>query len=224
MLLSLIVTVIIPLGTLFYCIKIKKVKVYLWGCLTFVLSQPLLRIPLLTFITNNFLFINQFQMQYPVIYILLVALSAGVFEEVGRYLVMKFVLKTNRSWNDGALFGLGHGEIEAFLLVGIPMLLSVFSGSSMDMTNSSLLLAGIERFFAILLHVGLSVLVMKAVRSNKIRYFVMAVVIHTVVDATVGIFPMFVSSSILLIEVVLAIVSMLLFVYVVSLRKGWDLS
>ncbi|MEG2255051.1 MAG: YhfC family glutamic-type intramembrane protease, partial [Vagococcus sp.] len=78
--------------------------------------------------------------------------------------------------------------------------------------------------FAIILHVGLSVLVMKTVKSNKKHYVIFAIFIHTAIDSMVGIIPMFVSNGVIMIEVTLAIVSLLLFLYAIFLRKGWELS
>ncbi|HEX7974960.1 MAG TPA: YhfC family glutamic-type intramembrane protease, partial [Anaerolineales bacterium] len=43
-------------------------------------------------------------------------LSAGVFEEVSRYLVLRFWVKDARSWRKGVLYGAGHGGMEAILL------------------------------------------------------------------------------------------------------------
>src|SRR5690625_2683858 len=47
------------------------------------------------------------------------ALMAGVFEEVGRYIMMRFALKKYRDWQDGLAFGIGHGGIESILILGL---------------------------------------------------------------------------------------------------------
>ncbi len=154
----------------------------------------------------------------------MIALSAGLFEELGRYLIMRFFLKNNLSWNNGMIFGLGHGGIEAFLLVGLPIMLSYFSDVLIEVSNSEFLLGAIERIFAIILHISLSVLVMKTVKSNKNIYFIMAILIHTIIDFSVGVIPMYVSNNIIVTEIILAAVSILLFLYVISLRRGWELS
>ena len=43
-------------------------------------------------------------------------LSAGLFEEVFRYLAYRFWAKTARDWGQGLMLGAGHGGIEAILL------------------------------------------------------------------------------------------------------------
>ena len=49
------------------------------------------------------------------------ALTAGLFEETGRWLGYRFLIKKERSWRVGVMYGLGHGGIESILLVGINM-------------------------------------------------------------------------------------------------------
>jgi uncharacterized membrane protein YhfC len=46
---------------------------------------------------------------------LLFGLSAGVFEEIARYIVYRNWLRDVRLWQGGVFFGLGHGGIEAML-------------------------------------------------------------------------------------------------------------
>ena len=49
------------------------------------------------------------------------ALTAGLFEETGRWLGYRFLIKKERSWRVGVMYGLGHGGIESILLIGINM-------------------------------------------------------------------------------------------------------
>ena len=59
----------------------------------------------------------------PLWYCVYGALAAGVFEETGRLVAFKFVLpKAKRSRENAVFMGLGHGCIEAIILVGITML------------------------------------------------------------------------------------------------------
>ena len=45
-------------------------------------------------------------------------LMAGVFEETGRYVSFKWFLKKETRIQDGLSYGIGHGGIEAMLIVG----------------------------------------------------------------------------------------------------------
>ena len=49
-------------------------------------------------------------------------MAAGVFEEVGRLLAFLLILKKKREWKHGIAFGIGHGGIEAILLIFPAML------------------------------------------------------------------------------------------------------
>ena len=42
---------------------------------------------------------------------------AGVFEECGRYVVLKYILKKNRSRENAVLYGIGHGGIEVLAVL-----------------------------------------------------------------------------------------------------------
>ena len=56
-------------------------------------------------------------------YVLYGAVMAGVFEECGRYIILKFILKKNRTRENAILYGIGHGGIE-ILAVLLPTILS----------------------------------------------------------------------------------------------------
>lgn len=49
------------------------------------------------------------------------ALAAGVFEETGRYLAAKFLMKNKISTENAILAGLGHGGAEVVILLGVTM-------------------------------------------------------------------------------------------------------
>src|SRR5699024_6730793 len=55
----------------------------------------------------------------PFVYAIFVSLVAGVFEEIGRFIGFRYLLKKFRSWKDGFAYGVGHGGIESMLLVGM---------------------------------------------------------------------------------------------------------
>ena len=146
-------------------------------------------------------------------YALYGGLMAGLFEETGRFLAMKFLLKKEPSeTKPGVSYGLGHGGIEMILLFGFSMisLLSMSVMINLGMTDTLLAktpeasqaaltaqfeqlktmsagtyLYGLwERFSAITLHVGLSILVWTAVRKGgKWRWlFPAAILLHALVD------------------------------------------
>ena len=48
---------------------------------------------------------------------------AGVFEECGRFIVMKYIMKKNRTRENSVLYGIGHGGIEIIAVV-LPSMIS----------------------------------------------------------------------------------------------------
>ena len=118
-------------------------------------------------------------------------LTAGIFEEIGRYLGFKIALKNNRRWIDGIAFGIGHGGIEAILLSGVTNLKNLFmaiskvDGNVLSVLNSNgpyILLSGIERLFAIFIHIGLTMIILYGINKNKKRYLFLAIIIHGFID------------------------------------------
>lgn len=147
------------------------------------------------------------------LYALYGGLMAGLFEETGRYLAFSFALKKYRAKNVNALmYGAGHGGFEAMVIVGLTMINNIVwsfminSGRIAELTGSltgdqlaqaqqsigllistpsyQFLLGGVERLFAILLHISLSVLVWFAVKwEGKLYLYPMAILLHFAVDA-----------------------------------------
>lgn len=136
-------------------------------------------------------------------------LSAGIFEEGARYLLLRYWAKDCRSWRKGLLFGAGHGGAEA-IIVGVLALVSY--GSMLVIRNIDLativpseqlqmaeqqviaywsapwyttLLGSLERFFAIPIQLALTVMVLQAFLRNKPLWVVWAVLYHAIVDGIV---------------------------------------
>lgn len=217
-LIGIAIGVLLPVGFLVGAlIKREYLKPLLLGVACFVVSQVLIRIPLLQLLSTNSTF-RLFEGTQPLLYGLLLALSAGLFEETGRLIFMKRGLSKKNNWSAGFWFGLGHGGIEALLFYGMPMVMLPVAQA-----GENVLLGGIERIFAILLHVGLSLLVLYGVQKKQIRFYFMALLLHTLVDSLVVIIPMYLANSLIAIEGALILISVLLFLYTRSLKRKWEL-
>ena len=135
---------------------------------------------------------------------------AALFEETGRLIAMKFFMKDSLNKQNSVMYGIGHGGIEAILLVGltyISNLLTAVMINSGALQNSMALLdeatqqtsfqqikvlwelpawqfymAGVERTIAIILQISLSVLVYKAVSDHSRKFWFLAFGIHFAVD------------------------------------------
>lgn len=127
-------------------------------------------------------------------------LAAGLFEETGRLVAFKYFLKEHTRPVTAVSYGLGHGGMEAVLLVGLTMLSNLLLAQSyvqgaelppeavaavqavLDTPAVMFFWSGLERVSAIILHVALSVLVFAAVRTEKRWLFPAAVLAHGAVD------------------------------------------
>lgn len=130
-------------------------------------------------------------------------LAAGIFEETGRFLVFKLVLRNRRDRVTALGCGIGHGGTEAFLLLGVTylnnlyLLFALANGAALapelasaaerlaEMPLTIYLWAGLERAIAVVFHMAMSVLVFTAVtRPGKGRLFPLAVLLHGALDFT----------------------------------------
>lgn len=122
-------------------------------------------------------------------------LAAGVFEETGRFLSMKFLLKKEPSTAlPGIAYGIGHGGAEMLIIFGITMISNLVVSALINAGLSGILFAKVpedataqlqaqlnqlqtvgagtlltglwERISALVLHLGLSMLVWVAVRKG----------------------------------------------------------
>lgn len=135
-------------------------------------------------------------------------LSAGVFEEVSRYLVLRFWAKKARSWRSGVLFGAGHGGSEAIILGLLVLLTYVNMLVIRTMDLSTLvppqqlelaqqqvaaywsapwyltLLGALERLLTIPAHIFMAVLVMQAFTRRNLLWLFAAIFYHALLDAS----------------------------------------
>lgn len=119
--LTLLVTLILPL--IIYVIygmtnRGKGVwTAWLLGAAGFFVFQIILRMPILSLVQAIPGFVNVI-MNYYVLYCLVLALTAALFEVVARFVVAKIMHK-KLNYQRGVAAGLGHGGIEAMVIVGV---------------------------------------------------------------------------------------------------------
>lgn len=136
----------------------------------------------------------------------LLGLSAGLFEEPARYLVFRWVGREGRTWSGGIMLGAGHGGLEAILL-GLMVLYGFFQAVAYRGANLAELLAperlaaaeatlnaywavpahtalmgAVERLLALCIQLGLSILVLQAVRRRNLMWLGLAIGWHALVD------------------------------------------
>ena len=210
------VTLIIPIGFLVYALYRRSVGPFVLGVLAFVISQMVIRIPILNYVASNSSTYQFWSATKPVVVLTLLALSAGVAEESARWVFMRWLLKRKTYFN-GTIFGFGHGGIEALLLVGIPVVMQI------NMVGTSqLFLSGVERLCALAVHTCLSLIVLISIRKRQLRYVCYAIMIHTIINFTAGTLAQ--TQSLVIVETVLGTLSCILILGTIQLirRNGND--
>ncbi len=147
-----------------------------------------------------------------VAYVIYGVTMAGVFEEVGRHLVLRYVMKKKRTRENAVMYGIGHGGIEVFAVV-LPLIIVYLviavllsSGnreaalSTLNVTKETaayalptvqaaasfdfgaMALNVLERLITMPLHIGLTVIVYYGVVGGKKIWLPVAVVLHMLAD------------------------------------------
>lgn len=200
----------IPIGlTIYLTRKFKQGWRLFWiGAATFIFSQ-VLHIPfnaLVSPIFNQFGFIALPVMTQTLISAAFLGLSAGLFEELSRYAMYRWIAKEARSWSRGLLAGAGHGGLEAIILgvlvlygyiqmVGLRYadLSVVVPAGQLDAARAQIvaywsapwymtMLGALERLFTIPLHLACSLLVLQAFTRKQIWWVGLAVLYHALAD------------------------------------------
>lgn len=221
----------------------ERVTTVLVGAATwFVFAQVLETIPKLILFNPAFAISNTIRGSV-VLYTLVGCLLAGVFEETGRFVAFKTILKKRTNKETAISHGIGHGGFEAlFLMAAMGIQYIAFAvlintgkiqtiidqaasqGASIEEVNAvvdsikSLTFANVgislyERVFAILLHVGMSIIVFYAVRERKIWMYILSIVIHAVFDVPAALFQTGVI-TLPVTEIILTVYALIFFVIV----------
>jgi len=138
---------------------------------------------------------------------LFLGLSAGVWEECARYATFRWWAVDARTWRKALVLGAGHGGIEAILLGVIVLytylqllalqgvdLAKVISPDRLEIVQEQVnaywslpwyttLLGALERIFAIITQLTLSVLVLQAFVRRHIRWLFLAIIWHGMFNA-----------------------------------------
>lgn len=186
-------------------------RYFLYGALVFLVSQLLTRVPATQVI--QIVYADALKSSQTLLYAwyVILAVTAGLFEAGGRYLGYRFLIKDNKTWNVGLMFGAGHGGLESMLLVGGLALLSFIGIIALsnpnlptaNMTPEQLaqveaarqqvaglawwmpLLGAYERFVTIFFQIALSILVLQVFLRQSWVWLFLAIALHAAVDLAV---------------------------------------
>lgn len=217
---SLAITVIllISIPVLFFIYWRKKhreqtnIRYLIAGAVGFLVSARMLELGVHYFciIADNP--VSRFINGSTVAYVLYGTLMAGVFEECGRHIVLKYVMKRNRTRENAVMYGIGHGGIEVLAVLLPSMILYLviavlFSKGDVQSALSTLKITEetaaaalpsvqaassfnftlmalnvIERLLAMSIHIGLTVIVFYGVISAKKIWLPIAILVHMLMD------------------------------------------
>lgn len=166
------------------------------------------------------------------IYCLYAALAAGIFEETGRFVAFKTLLKKRTNKRTAITYGIGHGGFECMFVLGftalnyilIAVLASVLSPAELatagltdisvpldfmnNLSVSYVALSCLERLIVLPLQIALSVLVFTAAHNKgKLWLFPVAIVLHTGFDIFAVLYQTNVITSLWLVELILLVCS-----------------
>lgn len=109
---------LIPLAALIvYKLRHRKASLLsaVFGAATFIvfalILEPLMHLIMLPLVMNS-----------DIGYVIYGTLAAGIFEESGRFVVCKLLMKKRSDNENAIMLGIGHGGIEAIILMGLVML------------------------------------------------------------------------------------------------------
>ncbi len=222
LLLGTVLATVVPLViAIIWTIKKKeKFTTVLIGAATFLLFAIILEKPIqnvLVFPTQMGLpdtGVSQFINARPVLWAFVVGLFPGVFEETGRFVAYKTVLKNRKNRETSISYGIGHGGFEVMFLLGTTyatyimyavMINTGTFGTVMDQVMAKapdqagtvialanqivafsfadLAVGVVERIFAVLIHIGASIIVFYACKEKgRLWLYPLAILLHTGVD------------------------------------------
>ena len=113
--------IVVPLGiAIWWTIRKKEnFTTILIGAAVFVLFALLLEKPIQNALILPDHGVSRFINARPVLWAFVVGLFPGVFEETGRFVAFKTVLKKRKNKETSISYGIGHGGIEAIIIFGM---------------------------------------------------------------------------------------------------------
>ena len=164
--------------------------------------------------------VSRFLNANPVLLALVAGLFPGLFEETGRLVAFKTVLKKRKNRETSISYGIGHSGFEVILILGITYIqyiayaVMINTGTFGTLVEqvaaqapaqvatakaladtiaafsfSDIGIAFVERVFAVLFHIGASILVFYACKDKKHFWlYPLAIILHTGMDFIGGLY------------------------------------
>ena len=192
MVFSLVVSFALPIGLFVYAKKKLGAKTapFFIGCGVFFVMVLMLEAAIHRIV---FQLAGEALTGSVILYAVYGGLMAALFEETGRYIAMRFLVKP-LDFPNAFMYGAGHGGVEAMLLCGVASINNIASAVMINSGTMSAQLAtldaekaadtaaalsalwttpsltffagGVERIIAVVLHLSLSILVFQSIRKK----------------------------------------------------------
>lgn len=206
---AIVFEVVFPLGLGFVLHRRLKVSWrYFWfGALIFFLFQLISRVPAVQIIQSVIAPQLAASQTLTWLWLAILALTAGLFEEIGRFLGYRWFFRgVEKTWNKAVMYGAGHGGFESMVLVAGLSLISLINVLLIPQLNLGSLPAGTqkqiidqfsaiaaqpgwlpllgayERLCTITFHIAMSVVVLQVFRRGQIGWLWLAVAAHAIFD------------------------------------------
>jgi uncharacterized membrane protein YhfC len=206
---TILVDLLAPLALAIFIARRYQARWRFWvfGLLVFLFSQGVTRVPAMIYLQTRPAVAEA--VKQPVwfwTFLLFAAVTAGLFEEGGRWLAFRWIVPASeRRWRTALMLGAGHGGLES-IGVGLLVLASLIAylavtllppqslagqASQLEEVRKQFaglqgwepLLGGWERLGALVMQVALTVLVLQAFLRGP-RWWWYALAAHTLVDFT----------------------------------------
>ncbi len=194
-----------------------------YGALIFFLFQLITRVPLVLWIQSKIAPDLKASATLSIIWIAILALTAALTEEIGRYVGYRWLMKREeKTWSKAVMYGIGHGGLESMVLVGGSLLLSLINVVTVMVllhSNPNILpvsqriaiahqfatinaapawiplLGAWERLWIVPFHIALSVVVLQVFRRQAIGWLWLAILAHTLLDFITALMPQVLGNS-----------------------------
>ncbi|MBQ6384312.1 MAG: YhfC family intramembrane metalloprotease [Clostridia bacterium] len=216
LIITVILMIVIPAGC-FLCWRRKhkqqtNISYLIAGAIGFILSARVLEFGVHYFCILADNPVSRFINGNTWAFVLYGTMMAGVFEECGRHIVFKYIMKKNRTRENAVLYGIGHGGIEILAVILPAMILYLviailFSKGNVEEAMNQLKITEetsasalpsvqaaaafdygmmaanvLERLLAISLHIGLTVIVFYGAVNAKKVFLPLAILLHMLMD------------------------------------------
>lgn len=192
--------------------KKLKWKYLIGGMLGFLLSARVLELGVhyVCLIMDNP--VSRMINSHTLVYVIYGISMAGLFEEVGRYLILKYLLKKDHSYENAVYYGIGHGGIEVWAVI-LPAIILELVIAVMSLTQDtqsvykafhitkqtasqalpvfmaasqyqfvSMYVNVLERIMTMFVHISLTVIVFQSIIKSKKQYLLYGIGLHMLVD------------------------------------------